>query len=323
MLNLSSILNKLQKFSYLMSNEMQFLIGASILRIFIGLHIMFTYLIHFAQRYEIWGPNAFYSFDKCLENYGYTSLYLFNNSFVYFELIFVSGIVINTLYILGYRMRIVSIINFIWVWSLYQRNPYIHDGGNNILILIMLYLIFASLGEYFTINTKLDLNEKPKFSIIIHNFSIMISLIQISLLYFFAGFNKAQGKMWVHGTALYYILQVDEYSINKSFTNFIIDNPYILVFGTYSALFLQLMFPILILNKYFKIPLLIGSILFHLSIIIFMGLFQFGFIMIALDLLFITDKEYRKLSQFLLRFNNKVKSRFGKSLKPTLKNPNV
>ncbi|MBU8678456.1 HTTM domain-containing protein [Bacillus subtilis] len=317
------ILSKFRNFNHLMSNKMHYLIGSSILRIFIGLHIMFTYLIHFAQRNEIWGPNAFYSFEKCFEAYGFTSLYLFSDSQLYFEFIFISGIVINTLYILGYKMRIVSIINFIWVWSLYQRNPYIHDGGNNILILIMLYLIFASLGEFFTIHTESRSKEKSKVTIIIHNFSVMISMIQVSLLYFFAGFNKAQGKMWTHGTALYYILQVDEYSINKGFTNLVIDNPYLLVLGTYSALFLQLMFPILVWNRYFKIPLLIGSILFHLSIIIFMGLLQFGVIMIALDLLFITDTEYRKLYKFLSRIYDKFKLKFRNIFNQKLRNPTI
>ncbi len=130
---------------------------------------------------------------------------------------------------------------------------------------------------------------------------LFMILIQVCILYFFSGFFKAQGEMWYHGTALYYILNLDSFSMNyfESFRSFILNSPFLLTLGAYLAIFTQLFFPFFVFNKYTRYLILFGSILFHFSIIIFMGLVQFGVIMIALDLQFISDREYKGVLKFI------------------------
>ncbi|RIN31647.1 gamma-carboxylase, partial [Staphylococcus succinus] len=80
-----------------------------------------------------------------------------------------------------------------------------------------------------------------------------------------------------------------------------IKSPLILLIISYSAIFMQMLFPILIFNKITKVLVVIGSITFHLSIIAVMGLVTFGMIMIALDLLFINDQQFIKLKKFITK----------------------
>ncbi|MGE6959554.1 hypothetical protein ACQKIW_06020 [Bacillus thuringiensis] len=166
----------------------------------------------------------------------------------------------------------------------------------------------TNTGEYFSVKSKYNKIRKNKYFNILHNFAIYACIAQLCILYFFSGFFKAQGHMWTNGTALYYILQVEEYTL-PNLAHFIYNNPYLIVLGAYSAIISQIAFPFLIWNKYLKWPLLVGSIGFHISIALVMGLVQFGIAMISLDLLLIKDKEYTKMHQFYLKFKSKRKEK--------------
>ncbi|MCI0766705.1 HTTM domain-containing protein [Bacillus sp. TL12] len=279
-----------------------YLIGASILRIVVGIHVAITYLVYFSKRYEVWGPDSFFPVNFIEEGF---SLYAINNSILYFNILYLIGIIINTLYLLGIKTRVTGILNFIMVYSLYVRNPTVLDGGNNVLTIILFFLMFAEVNRYFSI-MKEKSTEMNQFSNMIHNFALYLCLFQVCVLYFFAGLAKSQGHMWYHGTALYYILQIDEFT-QPVLAQFIINSPVLLTLAAYSAILTQLFFPLLVFNKYLKIPILIGSISFHFGVIVLNGLVQFGLIMIALDLLFLTDKEYKK---FYIVLKNFIERRF-------------
>ncbi|MED3476105.1 HTTM domain-containing protein [Bacillus thuringiensis] len=286
-----------------------YLIGASILRIGFGFHIVYSYLVHLFQRNYLWGPEGLLPLNML--NSGTKevwSLYRFSDTMAYFNLIYFLGLFIAILYLIGFQTRITGLLNFIFVWSLYDRNPFTLDGGNNVLSICLIFLIFANVGEYFSVKSKYNKIRKNKYFNILHNFAIYACIAQLCILYFFSGFFKAQGHMWTNGTALYYILQVEEYTL-PNLAHFIYNNPYLIVLGAYSAIISQIAFPFLIWNKYLKWPLLIGSIGFHISIALVMGLVQFGIAMISLDLLLIKDKEYTKMHQFYLKFKSKRKEK--------------
>lgn len=286
-----------------------YLIGASILRIGFGFHIIYSYLVHLLQRDYIWGPNGIYPLKLLQTNHDEIwSLYKLSNNPLYFELIYFIGLIIAILYLIGFQTRITGLLNFLFVWSLYERNPFTLDGGNNILSICLFYLIFANVGEYFSIKSKHNKIFKNKNFNILHNFAIYACITQLCIVYFFSGFFKAQGHMWTNGTALYYVLNVDEYSL-PSIAHFIYNNPYLVVLGSYSAILTQIAFPFLICNKYLKWPILIGSIGFHLAIGFLMGLAQFAIAMISLDLLLIKDIEYKKIYNFYTNFKSNKKKK--------------
>ena len=49
------------------------------------------------------------------------------------------------MFTLGAFVRISSVLFFIFTWSLYQRNWYAIDGGENLLMILTIYLMFADL----------------------------------------------------------------------------------------------------------------------------------------------------------------------------------
>lgn len=262
------------------SEKQHHLIGLSILRITIGLHLLWQLILSNPIKNDLW-----------MSIYLNPDVPLLHNE-IYLNIFYYSGIIIMLIYTLGYGPIFFKVIVYLYVYTLYKASPFLGDGGTNILIIVLFYMIFTNNSGRFTIfSNKLRTKDIPVFT---HNIFLALIIIQTCILYFFAGFFKLQGDMWIHGTALYYILSLDSFTmIPTSFiSDYIISSPMLLTFGAYSAIFTQFLFPFLIVNKYTRYLVLLGSIGFHLSIIFLMGLVQFGAIMIALDLVFVKDKEY-------------------------------
>src|SRR5699024_2184737 len=129
----------------------QHLIAASIARIGLGTIISLYYLLHVFQRYYYWGPSGIHPFNEFKTSMimtGSFSLYQLSDSIVYFNIIFFAGALVAFLYTIGFKTRWIGIVNFVFIWSLYERNQMVLDGGNNVLIICLFFLLFANTGAY-------------------------------------------------------------------------------------------------------------------------------------------------------------------------------
>jgi predicted DCC family thiol-disulfide oxidoreductase YuxK len=291
-----------------LNKKKHMLMGASLIRIAFGFIILYNYMIHYSQRYFLWSNDGVISHSG--GSFASLSLYHLDSSPVYFNIIFHLGIISTVAFLIGYKGRIASILTFIFTWSLLMKNSVISDGGDNIIRLLLLYLLFSCNTAYFSVDaylkqsriSKRSLNQSSSinaFSLrnLIHNLAILACLVQVCMLYFTSGLHKAMGELWQSGTALYYILQVEEYT-HPFFRDLILSSDFLLVFGSYAAIVVQIAFPFLLANRWTKYAAMLGVIGLHTGIAVVMGLFSFSFIMIANQLLFLTDKEYRQLFAF-------------------------
>ncbi|MEC1177353.1 DCC1-like thiol-disulfide oxidoreductase family protein [Metasolibacillus meyeri] len=289
----------------LLNQKKHMLIGASLIRIAFGFIILYNYAIHYSQRYFLWGPNGLIGTSSSAEPFLYNySLYSLNNSNLYFDIIYHLGIIVSILFIFGYKGKRVAILNFIFVWSIMSQNTLILDGGDNIIRILLFYLLFADTTRYFSIDAHVKSSKKhiEAFSLknLVHNLAILACLLQVCILYITSGFHKAMGELWQSGTALYYILQVEEFS-HPFFKDFIFSSDIIIVGGSYLAVIVQLAYPFLLFNQKTKYIGMLGVIGLHTGIFIVMGLFSFSFIMIVNQLLFLSDKEYKSCSLYVKR----------------------
>lgn len=309
------------KFLYAkLTSSKYFLIGSSLTRISFGLLILYFYLIHYSQRHFLWGPNGLQPHNQLQEQLGATnniSLYQFSDSPLFFELIFHIGILIAIIFTIGYKGRIFSILNFVFTWSILHANGIILDGGDNIMRIILFYLIFANTTAYFSfdayikkeINLRNEINKPITNSL--HNLAIFASIIQVCFMYLTSGLHKVMGEMWQNGTSLYYILQVNEYT-HPFFKDLILSSDILLLIGAYSAIFIQISYPFLLLNRYTKYIAIFSIISLHIGIAVVMGLFTFSATMIAIQFMLLTDLEYQKIYLFCQKIFNKYKMKFNK-----------
>ncbi|UFJ62332.1 DCC1-like thiol-disulfide oxidoreductase family protein [Brevibacillus sedimenti] len=294
----------------------RFLIGVSLLRICIGLIILYQYLIHYGQRYFLFSAEGVMPFYEGQHDW---SLYHLSPSLTYFDIIYHLGIVVSFIYLLGFKGRIFTVLNFVFYYSLYQRYGHISDGGDNILIICMFYLMFANNTAYFSLDHARfkryrEANKGTlcyQFSAMLHNFAVLFCIVQLCILYFFSGMYQLMGELWHNGTAIYYISQVKEFS--RPLLRYLVEEHlWLTIIITYFTMWIKIAFPFTILNKKLKPFIVAAMVTFHLGICIGMGLLTFSVIMIILEFLVFTDKEYRngwirmnrfarKLQYFLMR----------------------
>lgn len=289
------------------------LIGASLFRIVAGLTILYQYLINYHQRFYLYGPQAVWPYDKFLEKLAAArsfSLYALSPAPWVFDAIFHLGILVTILWVLGWHTRLMTLLTYIFLWSLHERNPTLWDGGDNVLQIVLVYAIFANLGAYFSLDASRQDGRPSEKGLccqvraMLHNAALLAFALQLCIVYATAGLYKVQGEMWQSGTALYYIMRVDEFTW-PGYSEYIYKNVYMVVAMSYLTVAFQVGFPLfLFLNKWTRRMAILLGFGFHLGIALFMGLVTFSAFMMSIELALITDDEYRTIGTWLRRWRS-------------------
>ena len=183
-------------------------------------------------------------------------------------------------------------------FMLEQRLPELPDGGDNITRIILVYLLFVLPPKANPSNGSLPVWR--------HNVAFLAIGTQIAILYFTSGAMKMYGDKWQHGVAMYYVSQVEWFSLPKYRGIYRI--PLVVSLVSYLVMTYQVWFPVAILSR-LRLLWLVFGIVFHTGIAFFMGLITFSTVMIGLDLVLISDAEY---SSFLLFLKNILEERRGR-----------
>ncbi len=156
-----------------------------------------------------------------------------------------------------------------------------------------LYPIITSgdylLNQFLLFNIFLNPNIlKPSsaladFKMALHNISLLGIKVQICLAYLVAGIFKLKDADWLSGQAIAQIIQIPVFSCE--FLRTIPTS--ILVVSTWFVIMYQLLFPLLVWNRNFKIYILSLGIIQHVVIAFGLGLFSFGVLMILSYILFL------------------------------------
>jgi len=286
-------------------------IGASLMRVSLGVWAVYYYLLHWGVRRDLWGPGGVLPFEKFLETGPRINLFQWNPTPVYFDAVYVAAIGVAVAVAVGYRSRLTVPLHWLAIWSLQERNQLLGDGGDNIMRIALLFLTLVNTGAFFSFDAVRASRPAPargpgrwgwRYAVrafcernrpavaVIHNFGVLLVLAQLSVLYFSTGLYKVMGELWQNGTAVYYILRVDEFSWPGA--EAIYRNPYLVVLGTYGTVWFELMFLPSLFNRWTRCATIIAGIVFHASIALVMGLVTFAWSMMSIYPLLVTDEEY-------------------------------
>ncbi|MFT3767503.1 MAG: HTTM domain-containing protein [Minicystis sp.] len=291
------------------ASEPRFLIGASLFRIVSGLTILHLYLANYHQRHYLYGPLGVWPFARSLAEAqgGSFSVYLWSRAPLYFEIVYHLGILCAVLFIIGWRTRLMTLLTYVFLWSMHQRNPALLDGGDNIIRIMLVYGIFAELGAHFSLDAERLRAERergeavPRIKMMMHGAAMLAIAIQICLVYGVAGLYKVQGEMWQNGTALYYITRVGEFAW-PGHSEHIYHDVALVTGATYATVAFQLAFPFMFfLNRHTRRIALASAFLFHAGIAVVMGLVTFAAFAMSVELALISDTEYRAVTAWSRR----------------------
>ena len=262
-------------------------IGAALLRISLGMAMLYEYAINYSQRHDLWGPDRVAREYPVLE----FSPYTWSASAVYFDIVLHVGILVAFLFVMGIGGRATTCVMWAMTWFLQDLNNLIGDGGDNIARIVLLYMIFADVSGRRERSVSL-------VSGLLHNAAILAVVIQVSMLYLSTGMYKIMGEYWQNGVALYYILRVNSYSWT-GLGELLYANEYIVVLLTYATVLFEIAFPFALFNRWTRRSILAAGVLFHLGIAVSMGLVAFSWMMLSLYFVFVSDREYERVKSLL------------------------
>src|SRR5262249_28830155 len=113
----------------------------------------------------------------------------------------------------GLYTRASSIVFFVLLASLHQRNLYIANSGDTLLRASAFFLMFAPAGAALSLDRWRNIRQGKETAAIRPQapWAQRMIQIQLALLYLITVWNKTQGPAWIDGTALYYVYNLDQF----------------------------------------------------------------------------------------------------------------
>ena len=282
-------------------------ISACVFRIAIG----FLLLIYFIALYPNW--ELFYARDGIISltdpeiakvTLDKWSLFYLTDKILPVRIYYWLGITGIIMLIVGFKTRISTVFIWILIFSMTNRTRVIVNGEHLVLETILFFSCFLPLGYYLSVDRWLDKKKNNKVNLKEPSiWPLRLIQINIILIYVFSTYYKiTTDPAWLNGESLYWTIT------NKMWGRF----PYPELFYnwdsilckilTYSSLFIEGSFPILIWFKKLRFSLVIVMIIFHLSIILIVpGVLYFNLAMICSFFVFIPQDVIRN---FLGRFKS-------------------
>ena len=171
---------------------------------------------------------------------------------------------------IGFLTRLNSLLVFLCLASIHQRNVYILHAGDTFLRVAGFFLIFAPAGAALSLDRTIDRRiriwrGKEDASIQPRSpWAQRMIQFELALMYFATFCVKLKGAPWLQGTATYYILHLDEFKRFPIPSWFL--HPLMLKLESWTALLLEFSLGVLIWVKELRYIILTLGLLFHLSL---------------------------------------------------------
>jgi hypothetical protein len=172
-----------------------------------------------------------------------------------------------------------------------QRNFAVNFGADIIAALFLFYLSFTQSCERLSVLNLFNGKKDFRQSDFISSMMIRMIQVQISVIYVYTGWEKLKGASWWDGTALWSVMANPQMTTMNF--EFLRNVPWVIPVVAYMTILFEIYFPVMIVSKKMRLPWLAMGAFFHLGIAIFIGLWNFAFVMVSTYFLFIDPTELR------------------------------
>jgi hypothetical protein len=274
----------------------------ALFRIFYGVLVIAT-LIQLQPDWMSWyGPHGWVSLRTALSLEPGTRLNLFSiipQNDTWIKALFWVSSGSALLLTIGLLTRLNSVIVFLCLTSIQQRNLYIIHGGDTFLRLAGFFLIFAPAGATLSVDRLLRLWRGKQNGPVrpLSPWAQRMIQLQLALLYFVTFLIKIMGAPWVQGTALFYVYHLDEFGRFRVPSWFF--HPIVLKLGSWSALVLEFSLGVLIWVKEFRYTLLAIGVLFHFWLEYSLNIPLFQWDVLSAYVLFVDPNDFTRARKWL------------------------
>ncbi|MGW8761428.1 HTTM domain-containing protein [Streptomyces sp. NPDC055815] len=130
---------------------------AAVLRIGLALTIAAYLLREWPHRRVLYGDRSPLSYDMALELGrldGSFSLLHWSDGRLWFEIVYTLTVAAAVAVMVGWRTRTMSVLLMVGMLSLENRNPLIGDGGDNVLRIMVIYLVFVRCAQVWSLDAR-------------------------------------------------------------------------------------------------------------------------------------------------------------------------
>jgi hypothetical protein len=177
--------------------------------------------------------------------------------------------------LLGYHTRWATIISWILLLSLQNRNPLITQSGDSLLRMLLFWGMFLPWHRHYSLDARRSLTSETSP----HYLSMATAafLLQVGWVYVFTALLKSGPDWTVDGTALYYALSLDQILMPGG--RILYQFPLLMKQLTHATYFLEMWLPFVLLipwkTTWFRMLFLVAIVGLHIgiSLTLFVGLF--------------------------------------------------
>ena len=307
-----------------LTGEKHSLYGLAVTRIMLGFIISTQLMANFPDRHYTWGDGAIWT-ESVRSGQDWPAvlhvMFIHSSGHV-FDAVYIATIFVGLLLMVGFCTRASTVMAlFLWM-SLYVSNPFVGSGGDAVLRMVLLYMCFVDSGSHWSVDEWLSrrrgkiVRRMPLWlSATAHNAALVLIIHQVVMVYVASALWKVQSPLWTGGTAVYYPLQTEAYSPWLDYIHLLTDHGWIVAMASYTAIGVQLLVPVLLMyrpTRFFALITLTGM---HLGIGILMGILYFSLVMIAVDVLLISDRSWSRAEGEAKRLVRWLRNRSKKSAK--------
>lgn len=279
--------------------------GLSVTRIVLGFIVSTQLMLNWSDRSYTWGDGARWT-EPIRETKSWPAffgLFLESRGFV-FDLLYVATILFALMLMAGLWTRGSAAMTLLLWMSLYVSNPFVGSGGDAILRMVLLYACFTDMSRHLSVDALLRARRGevrawfPSWlTSCLHNVGVVLIVHQVITVYVGSAFWKVQSPLWRDGTATYFPLETQAYSPWVDWIHPLTSSAPIIHLATWSAIYIQLLFPVALLYRPTRALALVLVTGMHLGIGVLMGIMYFSLVMIAVDMMLISDGTWRSLGR--------------------------
>jgi hypothetical protein len=207
------------------------------------------------------------------------------------------------------------------VTSFHGRSVLMTDGGDNLIVLMAIYLAFTDCGRRWSLDSRRarlrtsaltpvprqrplpSTSVRQQASLVqqllrtaMHNCAMFVIAAQVCVLYGSAGLYKVQGMTWRDGTALHYVLNLSLFRPWPELSQLVDDHQLLIAGACYLTVLAQVALPFSLFSrlKYVVLGLLLAM---HIGIAVLLGLPMFSAAMVIADAVFLPDRVLLRLTR--------------------------
>jgi hypothetical protein len=278
-------------------------VSVSVARCGLAVGLTHFYLSNYHQRRFLWGSDGLLSHAGWLHvgnPLGALSPYRLWPGEFGFEVLFHLGLFLGLAFGL-FGGRLLSGANWFMLTGLQGQNPLLLDGGDNLLRLLLLFLVLTDNNLYMAVGARRR-RERLRHRLgegsarfFVHNCGVLLMVFQVLALYGAAVLWKLSGEPWRDGTALYYVSRATEFAY-RPLPSFVLENPVLVTLLTYGVIVSQVVIVWFTVRRQRPFLVLGTALALHIGIAVSMGLVTFSVVILSADAVLVGNAAWMALA---------------------------